>query len=106
MPVSVVRMLHLGGLVVNSSPPVSPALRCVVILTAVNFGAHLCVMIGFLGRMRKWATNAVGHVARALAFVPMLCVMMLALRLRAMHLGLPDPQPWAQKAMWIATISV
>jgi len=106
LPASMLRLFHVRGLVASTSPPVSPALQCVVVLTATSFVTYLCLTIGFLLRVRKWATVVVDAVGRALAFVPMLCVMMIALRLRAMHLGLPDPPPWAQTAMWVATASV
>jgi hypothetical protein len=106
LPASMVRLFHAQGLIASTSPPVSPALQCVVVLTAVSFATYLCLMVGFLLRVGKWATVVVDAVGRALAFVPMLCVMMIALRLRAMHLGLPDPQPWAQTTMRVATASV
>merc|ERR1719316_345390 len=46
------------------------------------------------------------RVQNSLAFVPMLSVMMIAVRLRAMQLHRRDPQRWAQAAMWVATASV
>lgn len=106
LPASAAGLFGGQGPMASTSPPVSPALQCVVVLTAVSFLTYLCLMVGFLLRVRKWATVVVDAVGRALAFAPMLCVMMIALRLRAMHLGLPDPQPWAQTTMRVATASV
>lgn len=40
-----------------------------------------------------------------LAFVPMLCIIMVFARLRANDMGL-DPQMWGQMAMWCATIAI
>jgi len=45
-------------------------------------------------------------VQRSLAFVPMLCVIMIAVRMRAMQVHIRDPQPWAQVMMYIATAAV
>lgn len=45
-------------------------------------------------------------VQRSLAFVPMLCVIMIAVRMRAMQVHIRDPQPWAQITMYIATAAV
>jgi len=45
-------------------------------------------------------------VQRSLAFVPMLCVIMIAVRMRAMQVHIRDPQPWAQLTMYVATTAV
>lgn len=45
-------------------------------------------------------------VQRSLAFVPMLCVIMIAVRMRAMQVRVRDPQPWAQVTMYVATSAV
>jgi hypothetical protein len=45
-------------------------------------------------------------VQRSLAFVPMLCIIMIAVRMRAMQIHIRDPQPWAQVMMYVATASV
>jgi len=45
-------------------------------------------------------------VQRSLAFVPMLCVIMIAVRMRAMQVHIRDPQPWAQITMYVATCAV
>jgi hypothetical protein len=45
-------------------------------------------------------------VQRSLAFVPMLCVLMIAVRMRAMQLHIRDPQPWAQITMYVASSAV
>lgn len=91
-----------------SIPAVSTAMRCVMLLTLLFFGTHLCLMAGraATGPMRKWADSVLDGVQRSLAFAPMLCVMMTAVRLRAMQLGIRDPQPWAQAAMCAAASAV
>jgi len=45
-------------------------------------------------------------VQRSLAFVPMLCVLMIAVRMRAMQVHIRDPQAWAQITMYVATSAV
>mmetsp|Transcript_7720 Transcript_7720/g.20811 ORF Transcript_7720/g.20811 Transcript_7720/m.20811 type:complete len:611 (-) Transcript_7720:226-2058(-) len=88
--------------------PLAVAMRCVVILTVVYFGAYLCMILGGAvhGPTRKWAACVLNGVQRSLAFVPMLCVMMIAVRLRAMQLKMRDPQSWAQNSMYVATFAV
>lgn len=95
-------------IIAHTSPPLSVAMRCVVMLTVVYFGAYLCMILGGVvhGPTRKWAASVLVGVQRSLAFVPMLCVMMIAVRLRAMQLKVRDPQSWAQSAMYIATFAV
>lgn len=56
------------------------------------------------------AQRAEAHVKegiqRSLAFVPMLCVLMIAVRMRAVQIHIRDPQPWAQFTMYVATCAV
>jgi len=58
----------------------------------------------------KFAQNSEAQVCegvqRSLAFVPMLCVIMIAVRMRAMQVHIRDPQPWAQLTMYVATLAV
>mmetsp|Transcript_81741 Transcript_81741/g.226409 ORF Transcript_81741/g.226409 Transcript_81741/m.226409 type:complete len:588 (-) Transcript_81741:46-1809(-) len=92
----------------SSAPPLSTAMHCVMLLTVLYFGVHLCLMLGRLARgpIAKWAGSVLSGIQRSLAFAPMLCVMMIAVRLRAMQIRMRDPQPWAQTAMCIATFGV
>merc|ERR1719362_483373 len=55
---------------------------------------------------KSWAKSVLEGVQGVLAFVPMLCVMMIGVRLRAMQLRVRDPQQWAQTSMYVATIAV
>lgn len=92
----------------SAVPPLSAAMRCTMVLTVVYFAMYLC-MIGASaaeGVVKRWAKSVLESVQGSLAFVPMLCVMMIAVRLRAMQLGVRDPQPWAQTTMYVATFSV
>lgn len=98
----------IGWSFAHTFKPLSVAMRCVVILTVVYFGAYLCMILGGAvhGPTRKWAASVLNGVQRSLAFVPMLCVMMIAVRLRAMQLKVRDPQSWAQSTMYVATFAV
>jgi len=89
-------------------PPVSVAMRCVTVLTVIYFAFYLCFMVcgAMRGNLRKWVQTVFSNVQYSLAFVPMLCVMMIAVRLRAMQLRVRDPQPWAQIVMVTATSAV
>jgi len=61
---------------------------------------------GLLGRAQASEANVRDGAQRSLAFVPMLCVIMISVRMRAMQVHIRDPQPWAQITMYIATLAV
>merc|ERR1719476_898650 len=79
-----------------------------MILTLLYFGIYLLLMLGGVtkGRLAKWTASIMAGIQRSLAFVPMLCIMMIAVRMRAMQLHFRDPPAWAQRTMCIATIAV
>ncbi|CAE7535700.1 unnamed protein product [Symbiodinium natans] len=91
-----------------ASPPLSTAMQCVMTLTVVYYLANLALLVGNFLRhtLGAWATNSAGAVQRSLAFAPMLCVMMIGCRLRAMQIGVRDPPYWAQCSMMVATAAV
>lgn len=102
-PLSLLRQRHVH---VAVAPPVSTAMRCVTVLTLLYFGVFLVILVlrtikqqSALRRLEVFVDLA----KAALAFVPMLCVMMIGLRLRAVQLGNHDPQVFAQHTMWVAT---
>jgi hypothetical protein len=91
------------------APPVSTAMRCVTVLTLLYFGVFLVILV--LRAVKEQSAQRrlevfVDLAKQALAFVPMLCVMMIALRLRAVQLGSHDPQVFAQHTMWVATFMI
>lgn len=84
---------------------------CVTLLTVLYFGLHLYLMaaaiVGAISKFaQKWTANVLRGVQASLAFVPMLCIMMISVRMRAMQLGIQDPQRWAKVAMTTATSAV
>jgi hypothetical protein len=99
-----VSFLDLNG---DRRPPLSTTMRCVMFLTVLYFSVNLWLMAaGACAQLHIWARSALDGVQHSLVFAPMLCVMMIAVRLRAMQLKVHDPQPWAQTAMYIAALSV
>lgn len=85
-------------------PPLPVSMKCVAGLTLLYFSIHLCLTTGNV-LAGKSAVRMLDGAQRALAFAPMLCITMMALRLRAMQLQRADPQPWAQNSMCVATVA-
>lgn len=107
-----IHKLHSLGIsadeVMRKAPPLSTAMKCVMLLTVVYFIIYLCMILAnaVQGTARKWVQAVLRSAQQSLAFVPMLCIMMTAVRLRAMQLRVRDPQPWAQSTMYVATFAV
>jgi len=110
---SVVRLEALSG----PTPDVSPAMQCVMNLTVQFFAVYLLIWVLWtLRQCRIRALEGFLDVAlptmeaarRTVQFCPMLAVMFLGLRLRALQLtgGEGAPQRWAQAAMVLATFAV
>lgn len=109
------------------APPVSPAMQCVIGLNVLFFGAHLvqflvCAVSGVMQQNtglltasafadsapQSRAVVAVRTACLSVMFCPMLCVIFIVARLRALQLtrGLGAPQGWAQDCMYVASYSV
>jgi len=104
---------HILGLLVGPHPAastaaVSTAMRCVMILTMLYFGIFLGIVIGRVAfdPAKRKLQSVFESAEQSLAFAPMLCVMMIGVRLRAIQLRIRDPQSWAQVAMYVATWTV
>lgn len=80
------------------APTISAAMHCVMLLTLLYFGVSLLSLVEAAKRFLEGT--------QWLAFMPTLCVVLIAVRLRAMQLGVRDPQPWAQAAMYASTCAV
>eukprot|EP00931_Biecheleriopsis_adriatica_P041874 TRINITY_DN23879_c0_g1_i1.p1 TRINITY_DN23879_c0_g1~~TRINITY_DN23879_c0_g1_i1.p1 ORF type:complete len:189 (-),score=35.52 TRINITY_DN23879_c0_g1_i1:99-626(-) len=106
-PLSELTSEGFGARSSTSRHPLSTAMSCVMALTVVYFGAYLILMTWHLLRVSSsWTAAAVASLQRSLAFAPMLCVMMIAVRLRAMQIGVRDPPLWAQNSMIVTTAAV
>jgi len=99
------------------TPPVSPAMRCVMNLTIQTFAIYYChfalLLIRhalrdaetYVRRKLEVATNTVQTARHSVELAPMLCVLFVGLRLRALQMtdNKGAPQGWAQQAMNVST---
>jgi len=104
----------------ESTPPLSPAMQCIIHLTIQFFAVYLALWLAI--SIRQWAGNGDDFEAQrgsktyaaleiletachTVMFCPMLCVLFLAARMRALQLtrNRGAPQGWAQDAMRVAT---
>merc|ERR1719159_2362441 len=117
--VSVFTIEHADG--PEATPPIAPAMQCVINLTAQFFFVYL--MLWVLISLRQLAVSNKNmsyesffakaiptmEAARAtVQFAPMLSVLFLGLRLRALQITASkgQPQKWAQDGMFLATYAV
>jgi hypothetical protein len=117
--VSVFTIEHPDG--PEATPPIAPAMQCVINLTAQFFFVYL--MLWVLISLRQLAVSNKNmsyesffakaiptmEAARAtVQFAPMLSVLFLGLRLRALQItgSKGQPQKWAQDGMFLATYAV
>merc|ERR1719298_169477 len=107
---------------VSLTPPISPAMQCVMNLTVQYFFIYLCLWVAitaqqFLGSSPFWdKTIAIFDAGRTtVMFAPMLSILFVGTRMRALQLTkatdgtIPPtagPQGWAQDAMFLSTWSV
>merc|ERR550514_1649480 len=107
---------------VSLTPPISPAMQCVMNLTVQYFFIYLCLWIcitaqQFMGSSPFWDTTiAIFDAGRAtVMFAPMLSMLFIGTRMRALQLTkatdgtIPPtagPQGWAQDGMFLSTWSV
>jgi len=106
---------------VSLTPPISPAMQCVMNLTVQYFFIYLCLWVAitaqqFLGSSPFWdKTIAIFDAGRAtVMFAPMLSMLFIGTRMRALQLTkatdgtIPPtagPQGWAQDGMFLSTWS-
>jgi hypothetical protein len=100
-------------------PPVSPALQCTMNLTIQFFAIYLALMIcktvhdfsegkpWFIALKDKFiaAENTLKNAATTVFMAPMLCILFIAARMRALQIDPKTgaPQPWAQMCFYICT---
>merc|ERR1719247_1790637 len=99
------------------TPPVSPTMQCVMNLTVQYFFVYLMLWVFLtlkqlsLASLRPFLSLAIPTMEAAkgtVIFCPMLSVLFLGLRLRALQITSQQgaPQGFAQQAMYIATYAV
>jgi hypothetical protein len=93
-------------------PPVSPAVKCTVILSSGFFFVYLCQALArtysqFAGGSAFMSNfeNVMQKAADTFALAPMLCAVFLAARMRALQMDpiAGNPQPWAQNCFYACT---
>jgi hypothetical protein len=100
----------------KTMPPVSTTLHCIINLTMQYFGLYTALAIVRTLISFKFELAGVQSILEAacttVTYAPMLCVLFLGARMRAIQLSQGNtekyqlPQPWVQKAMVIASTAV
>jgi len=97
------------------TPPLSPTMHCVLNLAFQYFFIYLLLWIFFtvedFGYQHEWMTNAKHAIESAkttVQFAPMLSVLFIATRMRALQISdnKGAPQGWAQDGMYLASWSI
>merc|ERR1719213_916172 len=95
------------------TPPISVTMQCVINLTVQFFVVYTLIWIAvtvkeFTGWEWHFITNAMENAKGTIAFCPMLSILFVATRLRAMTLTnwRGAPQGWAQDGMYMATWAI
>jgi hypothetical protein len=108
--VSVFTIEHPDG--ADKTPAVSPAMQCVLNLTLQFFLVYLAQftvdqLAGF-GLTNETVRSTVDMAITTVRFCPMLCVLFLGARMRALQLTSNEgaPQGFAQEAMFLATYAL
>merc|ERR1719238_2649142 len=95
------------------TPPISVTMQCVINLTVQFFICYLLIWIAttvkeFTGFESHFITNAMENAKGTIAFCPMLAILFVGTRMRALYLtnNRGAPQGWAQDGMYMATWAV
>jgi hypothetical protein len=97
----------------HETPPLSPAMLCVMFLVTLYLGVYLCLFLAQVANEEPdpARVEALQHVLATLQlaentvkFGPMLAVLFVAARMRALQMSYQkgSPQCWAQDSMYIA----
>lgn len=99
----------------DGGPPVSATMICIMILCCLFFGVHLAHTISHtLNEFRSQpmrfghGINTLQFATECVQFAPMLCVLMLAVRMRALQINPYNgsPQTWAQVCFYLCTAMI
>jgi len=108
---SVFAMEHPKG--PQYTPPVSPTMQCVINLTFQFFIIYILIWVSqtvfeLTGWEWHFITSTMENAKGTIAFCPMLSILFVATRMRAMTLTnwKGAPQGWAQDGMYMATWSI
>lgn len=90
-------------------PPISPAVQCVINLTMQYFAIYLAILLvkvynQVLHKGRKtFAVKALEDSLVSVKLCPMLALMFVGVRMRALQMNLANPPAWAQLFFFITT---
>merc|ERR1719335_620581 len=99
-----------GATDLSKLPPPAPAVMCTMILAVIFFATQLVVAgarsyTEFTGTEMTKLVNVMNAAADTASFAPMLSILFLAARMRALqHDG--QPQRWAQQCMFASTAAL
>jgi len=105
--VGICTYLPPGETELSKLPPPAPAVMCTMILAVIFFTTQVVVAgarsyTEFTGKETTQLVNVMNAAADTAAFAPMLSILFLACRMRALqHDG--QPQKWAQQCMFAST---
>jgi len=111
--VSVIVIEHPEG--AEKTPEISPAMQCVMNLTMQYFFVYLCLWVLITYKQFGQASpsvdtciNTFDTATKTVLFCPMLSVLFIGLRLRALQITDQKgaPQGWAQQGMFLSTWAV
>merc|ERR1719335_836649 len=95
------------------TPPISVTMQCVINLTVQFFVVYTLIWVAvtvkeFTGLELHFISNAMENAKGTIAFCPMLSILFVATRMRAMTLtnNRGAPQGWAQDGMYMATWAI
>jgi hypothetical protein len=97
----------------GETPPVAPAVACTFILSAQFFICYACVQFSrtfsqFSGVKMSSFENAMLTATKAMNFAPMLAILFIGARMRALQMDPINgsPQKWAQNCFYMCTYAV
>eukprot|EP00929_Paragymnodinium_shiwhaense_P115834 TRINITY_DN8498_c0_g1_i2.p1 TRINITY_DN8498_c0_g1~~TRINITY_DN8498_c0_g1_i2.p1 ORF type:complete len:577 (+),score=90.80 TRINITY_DN8498_c0_g1_i2:250-1980(+) len=101
----------------DGGPPISPAVQCTVFLAVMYFAVYLALAIakasneaGLMGPPQRFRPlqELLKTVTMPFAFVPMLCVLFIAIRMRALQIDPINGNPprWVQASFYVCTVSL
>lgn len=101
----------------GGGPKVSPAVFCTIFFTVLYFAVYLASLLaktandtGLFGPTRRfsYAQELLKAATKQVELAPMLCVLFIAVRLRALQFDPVhgNPQPWVQVSFYVCTFSV
>merc|ERR1719359_1968577 len=93
-------------------PPVAPAVQCVINLTIQYFALYLGIQVAkfwstvFNGGRKTFAVSLLEDARHSVRLCPMLAILFVGARMRALQMNLDAPPSWAQLAFFVCTYAL